>query len=83
MSPENGKVINHKDREGDMIKLSQQITADDRLTQTFVADNGGQTILYTGSPDGKTLSVSHTIRSSRLPKDVRWTLTYQRARSGG
>jgi len=83
VSPENGKQINHKSREGDMIKLSQQITADDRLTQTFVADNGGQTILYTVSPDGKTLWVSHTIRSSRLPKDVRWTLTYQRARSGG
>ena len=82
VSPENGKAISQKSREGDMIKLSQQITADDRLTQTFVGDDGGQIIVFTVSPDGKTLSVSHTIRSSHLPKDVRWTLTYQRSRSG-
>ncbi len=82
VSPDNGKPINHKSREGDAVKLSQQITADDRLTQNFVTEDGERTVRFTVSPDGGTLSVSHTIRASRLPQDIHWTLTYQRARSG-
>jgi len=79
VSPENGKPMTHKSSAGDVSKLSQQISADDRLTQTFVGEDGDQTVIFTASPDGKTLSVSHTIRSGRLPKEIRWTLTYQRS----
>jgi len=60
VSPDNGKPINHKSREGDAVKLSQQITADDRLTQTFVADNGGQTILYFSIQTGSATATGFT-----------------------
>lgn len=78
VSPESGSAVSYKSDEGTASKLSQKVTADGRLAQSFVSDNGTRATTYTLAADGKTLSAAFTIQSDRLPQPIRYVLTYRR-----
>jgi hypothetical protein len=60
---------------GDRLKLTYAVDGD-RLVQTFDGDNGGKTVVY--RVEGGRLTVDVTVRSKRLPRDLRYRLTYAR-----
>ncbi len=78
-SPENGSAVAYKNADGQTSKLSQKLTADGKLVQTFAGENGTRTNALSISPDGKTLTMAVSIESSKLPQAVRYTLTYRRS----
>jgi hypothetical protein len=77
-SPENGTPVAMKNSDGDPMKLSHRTTPDGKLVQSFVGENGSRTTTFVLSADGKTLVTYVSIDSGKLPKPVRYTLTYRR-----
>lgn len=63
---------------GEKLKLSQKILANGHLVQTFAAAEGTRTNEYVLSADGRQLSVAVIVSSSRLPRAVKYVLSYQR-----
>lgn len=78
ISPETGASANYKTNDGSIATLSQRITPDGRITQSFSADGGTRTAVFTLSADGTTISAAYTIQSSKIPQPVHYTLTYRR-----
>jgi hypothetical protein len=76
-SPESGAAVRYT-LDGDKLRLSQKVTTDGRLVQSFANEDGTRTNIYTLSPDGRTLSIAVTVASSQLPAPVSYTLTYVR-----
>jgi hypothetical protein len=52
---------------------------DDRLAQTFVAEDGQRVNVFAVSPDGNTLTVSVTVTSPHLRAPLIYRLVYNRA----
>ena len=77
VSPENGAAVPYK-AGGDTVQLSQKVTADGKIVQSFTASDGNRTNTYVLSPDNRTLNVFITVSSQRLPQPVSFTLTYLR-----
>lgn len=77
VSPENGSPGSYKSG-SDTLKLVQKINGNGQLVQQFIAEDGGRTSVFSLSADGKTLNVSITVTSSKLPEAVKYNLTYQR-----
>ena len=77
VSPESGAFGQYKSG-SDTLKLSQKITGEGHLLQSFIAEDGSRTSTFVLSPDGKTLTVHIVLKSSKLPEPVQYTLTYQR-----
>ena len=63
---------------GENVKLSQKITGDGHLLQTFSSADGTRVNDYVLSADGKMLTVGVTITASKLTNPVKYTLTYRR-----
>lgn len=63
---------------GDNLKLSQKLSPDGHLLQSFAAPEGTRVNDYVLSADGKTLTVSVVISSSKLTRPVRYVLTYRK-----
>lgn len=77
ISPEDGSFGQYKSG-SDTLKLSQKVNAAGQLIQSFVASDGSRKSTYTLSADGKTLLVSLTVNSTKLPAPVQYSLTYQK-----
>lgn len=77
-SPESGATVPHTSTSGQPSKLTQQLTADGKLVQKTEGEGGSRTSVYAASADGKAITVQHTVESPKLPKPVRYTLTYRR-----
>ena len=76
-SPENGAAVPYK-AGGDTVQLSQRLTADGKILQSFTASDGSRTNTYVLSPDNRTLTVFITVTSHKLPQPVSYSLTYLR-----
>lgn len=76
-SPENGSSVPYK-AGGDTVQLSQRITSDGKIVQSFTASDGNRTNTYVLSPDNRTLNVFITVTSQKLSQPVSYTLTYVR-----
>jgi hypothetical protein len=77
VSPDNGTPVDHGTG-GDKSKLSQKLTAG-KLTQVFVASEGGRTNEWSLTPDGNTLLLRVTVSSPKLSNPVIYALTYKKA----
>lgn len=76
-SPESGASVPYKSGD-DTVQLSQKFNAQGQLVQTFQGSEGGRTNVYTLSADGRTLTLSVTLTSSKLSVPCRYNLTYVR-----
>ena len=63
---------------GKTSQLTQRLV-DDRISQTFVSDDGRRENEYTLSPDGQSLLLKVTVISSRLSTPVIYSLSYKKA----
>lgn len=77
-SPENGSPTPYKDGGGTPSKLTQRLTADGKFVQIFVGESGMRSNTFTLSADGATLWMAVSVESPKLPKPIRYTLTYRR-----
>lgn len=76
-SPESGAWTPFK-AGAENLKLSQKLTAQGHLVQTFVAAEGSRTNDYVLSADGKVLTASITLRSEKLSAPLHYILTYKK-----
>jgi hypothetical protein len=63
--------------DGDKFMVAAQV-GKDQLIQTFRNDEGERTNVFKLSPDGKSLTLSATIKSPQLPKPLTYTITFGR-----
>lgn len=77
VSPENGSPAPYKSGD-DTVQLTQKITPDGKLVQSFTASDGNRTNTYSLSADGKTLTMAVVVTSTKIPQPVRYMLTYVR-----
>jgi hypothetical protein len=76
-SPDDGTYAPYK-ADGENLRISQSISQAGHLVQIFASNQGSRTNDYTLQPDGKTLIMTVTISSGRLPRAVHYALTYKR-----
>ena len=76
-SPDDGRAVAYV-AAGESLQLSQKLTANGHLLQTFAASEGTRTNDYSVSAGGDVLTVAITVSSSKLTRPVRYTLTYRR-----
>lgn len=57
-----------------------QLFRDGRFEQIFTTSRGRRWNSYTPSSDGSTLTMEAVVSSDQLPRDLRYTLRYRRAR---
>jgi hypothetical protein len=50
----------------------------DQMIQTFKNDEGERTNVYKLSPDGKSLTLSATVKSPKLPKALTYSISFGR-----
>jgi len=75
--PANGTAVKWTREDGEKFDVSGKVT-NGVLTQTFVAEDGRRTNLYSLSSDGKTMTMNVKVESPRLPKPVTYKLVYHR-----
>ncbi|WLT32028.1 hypothetical protein [Geothrix sp. PMB-07] len=63
--------------DGDKFMVAAQV-GKDQLIQTFKNDEGERTNVFKLSPDGKTLTMSATIKSPQLPKPLTYSISFGR-----
>jgi len=61
--------------DGDKFMVAAQV-GKDQMIQTFKNDEGERTNIFKLSPDGKTLTMSATIKSPQLPKPLTYTISF-------
>ncbi len=76
-SPDDGTPVPYV-VDGESLRLSQTVDASGHLIQIFSSSQGSRTNDYTLSADGKTLTMTVTVASPRLPQSVHYALTYTR-----
>jgi hypothetical protein len=76
-SPASGEEIQWRRETGEVLGVSTRWRGD-RLEQTFTAEDGRRTNVFTLDPSGETLSVQVSISSERLARPLTYTLRYQR-----
>lgn len=76
-APASGVKIPWRTKQGDKVKASHKFK-DGQLVQRLVSGEGGRENTYSLSADGSKLTVSVRIWSKRLPKDVKYKLSYAR-----
>ena len=77
-SPANGQPVKWTREDGEKFDLSTE-WQQGRLVQTFRAEDGSRTNVYTVSADGGTLTMNVTIRSPKLPQPLTYKLVYNKA----
>lgn len=60
------------------IHFSHHFNERNELVETFITPNGGRTNVFVPMPDGKTLEERVEIKADKLPKVIRFTLTYRK-----
>jgi len=76
-SPDDGTYAPYK-VDGETLRISQSVNQAGHLIQIFASNQGSRTNDYTLLADGKTLIMTVTITSGRLPRAVHYALTYKR-----
>ena len=75
--PAGGKAGPWTREDGDKFMVAAQVTKD-QMIQTFKNDEGERTNVFRLSPDGKTLTMSATIKSPQLSKPLTYVITFGR-----
>lgn len=75
--PANGAAAPWTREDGDKFMVAAQVSKD-QLVQTFKNDEGERTNLFKLSPDGKTLTLTATVKSQKLPKPLSYRITFGR-----
>ncbi len=75
--PADGKPAPWTREDGDKFMVAAQVTKD-QLIQTFKNDEGERTNIFRLSPDGKSLTMSATIKSPQLPKPLTYAIIFGR-----
>jgi hypothetical protein len=75
--PPGGKAAPWTREDGDKFMVAAQV-GKDQMIQTFKNDEGERTNLFKLSPDGKSLTMSATIKSPQLPKALTYAITFGR-----
>jgi hypothetical protein len=77
VSPLDGSTIRWRRDDGEIFDVTAQ-WEDGGLRQTFKAEDGQRTNVYSLSPDGRTLIMNVTLTSPRLSKPLTYTLRYRK-----
>lgn len=77
VSPANGTPINWTREDGEKFQLSTE-WENGVLEQTFRAEDGSRTNVFTLGPDGRTLTLNVTLRSPRLSAPLTYKLVYNK-----
>lgn len=75
--PPGGKPGPWTREDGDKFMVAAQLSKD-QMIQTFKNDEGDRTNVFKLSADGKTLTMSATIRSPQLPKPLTYAISFGR-----
>ncbi|WP_257306896.1 hypothetical protein [Geothrix campi] len=75
--PPGGKAAPWTREDGDKFMVAAQVTRD-QMIQTFKNDEGERTNVFHMSPDGKTLTMTATVKSPKLPKPLTYSITFGR-----
>lgn len=76
-SPKDGTVIDWKNDDGSMMRLSQKLEPED-MVQVFRSKSGTRKNVYTLRDGGKTLHIAVTITSEKFPRPLEFTSEMQR-----
>lgn len=76
-APDDGSPVSWQREDGEVLRLSV-MEQDGALVQSFVAEDGSRENRYRLSDDGRTLTLTVTIRSGRLPAPIVYDLQYDR-----
>ena len=63
--------------DGDKFMVAAQVSKD-QMIQTFKNDEGERTNIFKLSPDGKTLTMSATVKSPQLPRPLTYSISFSR-----
>jgi len=63
--------------DGDKFMVAAQLSKD-QMVQTFKNDEGERTNIFKLSPDGKTLTMSATVKSPQLPRPLTYSISFSR-----
>lgn len=77
-TPANGTPVKWRREDGEMFDVSTE-WENGRLEQTFQAEDGSRTNVFSVGPDGRTLTMDVTIRSDKLAAPVTYKLVFTRA----
>jgi hypothetical protein len=72
-----GKASPWTREDGDKFMVAAQV-GKDQMIQTFKNDEGERTNVFKLSPDGKSLTLTATVKSPQLPKPLTYTITFGR-----
>lgn len=75
--PPDGKSAPWTREDGDKFMVAAQVSKD-QFIQTFKNDEGERTNLFKLSPDGKSLTMTATVKSPQLPKPLTYSITFGR-----
>jgi len=75
--PPDGKSAPWTREDGAKFMVAAQVSKD-QLVQTFKSDEGERTNVFKLSPDGRTLTLSATIKSPQLPKALTYSISFGR-----
>jgi len=75
--PPDGKSAPWTREDGDKFQVAAQVSKD-QLIQTFKNDEGERTNLFKLSPDGRSLTMTATVKSPQLPKPLTYSITFGR-----
>ena len=73
----NGQPSPWTREDGDKFMVAAQV-GKDQMIQTFKNDEGERTNVYKLSPDGKSLTMTATVKSPQLPKPLTYAITFGR-----
>lgn len=77
-TPANGTPVKWTREDGEVLDVSTE-WENGKLEQTFKAEDGSRTNIYSVSADGRTLTMDVVIRSPRLKAPVQYKLVFNRA----
>jgi hypothetical protein len=75
--PPGGKSAPWTREDGQKFMVAAQVSKD-QLVQTFKNDEGERTNVFKLGPDGRSLTLTATVKSPQLPKPLTYTITFGR-----
>ncbi|MFN7959035.1 MAG: hypothetical protein U0P46_12035 [Holophagaceae bacterium] len=75
--PPGGKSAPWTREDGEKFQVAAQVSKD-QLIQTFKNDEGERTNVFKLGPDGRSLTMTATVKSPQLPKPLTYSITFGR-----
>jgi len=75
--PPGGKTAPWTREDGDKFMVAAQVSKD-QMIQTFKNEDGERTNVFRMSPDGKSLTMTATVKSPQLPKPLTYSISFGR-----